>query len=137
MCVKGRNGVNHRDFNRLYPKYRPVIQAIARKLVGADDEMVRDLEQEGAFALYQLDLSRVMTNQDAWIRKAIRNRQIDYLRRHKPTSVRMESLDLRLEKGDQLEELAGGLRLVTKRPLPPKLDLEDTAWEDLPENNEE
>jgi RNA polymerase sigma factor (sigma-70 family) len=126
--------VNHRDFDRLYPKYRPVIQAIARKLVGTDDEMVRDLEQEGAFALFQLDLSRATSNPDAWIRKAIKNRQIDYLRRHKPASIRMESLDARLEQGDQLEELAGGLSLVSHRPPPPKLH---DAWEDLEEQSDE
>lgn len=125
-----------REFEKFYKRYRATITAIARKLVGSDDEMVQDLEQEGAMALMKLDPRRATTNADAWIRQAIKNRMIDYLRKNKPPHIRLESLDARLESGDQLEQYpSGDFHLITSRPNPPKLH-EETAWEGLEENEE-
>ena len=125
-----------RDFDKFYGRYKATITAIARKLVGSDDDMVQDLEQVGALALLRLNPKRAKTNADAWIRQAIKNRMIDYLRKDKPPSVRIESLDGRLESGDQLEQHASGeFHLITSRPTPPKLH-EETVWEGLEENEE-
>ena len=84
-----------------YPKYRTTITAIARKLGLRDDALVQDLEQEGAFALLKLDLSKPRTNPDAFIRQAIKYRMVDFLRQYNPAAH--ESLDARLEAGQQLE----------------------------------
>jgi hypothetical protein len=59
---------------------------------------------------------------------------IDFLRKLNPRKY--ESLDARLEAGDQLESNDGELTLFTNRPQLPQV-LDDTAWEDLDENNEE
>lgn len=103
--------MRRKQFDQYYEKYRSVITAIARKLGGRDDELVADLEQEGAMALWHLD-TPPHTNFDAMARQAIKFRMIDYLRRHNPQVY--ESLDALLEIGNQLEKDArGNLRLVS------------------------
>lgn len=100
------------DFDQYYERYRSVITAIARKLAGRDDDLVADLEQEGAIALWNLNPGIAVTNLDAMVRQAIKFRQIDYLRRQNPQQY--ESLDGLLEGGNQLEsDPLGGSRLVS------------------------
>jgi DNA-directed RNA polymerase specialized sigma24 family protein len=122
------------EWERYWPKYQSVIRAIARKLGQKDDDLVKDLEQEGALALWLLKPALANKNPDSWIRQAIKNRMIDFLRKLNPRKY--ESLDARLEAGDQLESNDGELTLFTNRPQLPQV-LDDTAWEDLDENNEE
>jgi DNA-directed RNA polymerase specialized sigma24 family protein len=126
--------VNQRDFKKYYPKYRTAIAGIARKLGGRDDELVRDLEQEGALALLQLDPARATKNADAWVRQAMKNRMVDFLRKYNPRLY--ESLDARLEAGDQLEQSEGTtMHLISARQQLPRL-IDETLWEDLEENTE-
>lgn len=124
------------DFEALYARYARAIRGIARKYGGSDDDLVRDLEQEGALILLQLETSRVQSNESAFVRNALRNRMIDYLRKQHLGSF--ESLDARLETGDQLErdEESGELTLFTGRLSPPTLLDEETTWESLEENVE-
>lgn len=112
------------EFERTYPKYRKVIQAIARKYAHSDDELCADLEQEGALRLLQLDLSRIRKNPSAFIRTSVRNAIIDYLRNQDPRMY--ESLTYRLSCGDQLETLDDGeVLLLSRRPDRPNLYDED------------
>ena len=117
-----------REFERYYERYRHVMVGMARKLVGRDDALVEDLTQEAAFALFQLKPERATSNPDAWIRQALRNRMVDYLRRVNPRKY--ESLDERLESGDQLERLPDGtLNLITERDNLTPASLQDEADE--------
>lgn len=125
-----------REFERYYQKYLPSIKGIARKLARRDDELALDLEQEGALTLLKLDPRLATTNESAWIRAALSNRMKDYLRKNRPDKY--ESLDARLDCGDQLERLeeTGELKLFTSRAAPPRLHEEETSWESLDENEE-
>lgn len=98
--------MRRRDFEKFYKRYAPSIRAIARKLAQRDDELVQDLEQEGALALLLLNPARATTNPDAWIRQALKNRMVDYLRKLK--LQKYDSLDGRLDNGDQVEQLPNG-----------------------------
>lgn len=109
-----------RDWARYYKRYLPVMKAIARKLAKQDNELAEDLEQEAALALLRLDPKRATTNEDAFVRMALRNSMVDYLRKNMPKKY--ESLDHRLECGDQVEQLTSGeLFLITSREPVPKL----------------
>lgn len=106
------------QFALLYPKYAASIRAIARKFGNADDALVQDLEQEGRICLWRLDISKAVANPDSYIRNAIRNKIIDFLR--KENSGRYDSLDERMEFGEELERLPNGdLHLSAQHtPLP-------------------
>lgn len=119
-----------RDFDRLYPRYRRTIQAIARKFARQDDELCADLEQEGVLCLLRINLGNATRNPDAFLRMAVRNSMIDYLRRQNPQIY--ESLDYRLECGDQVEVgWTGDVSLVSERPASPRLfQLEDPGEND-------
>lgn len=107
--------MRRKQFEEYYAKYLPAIRAIARKLAHRDDALAEDLEQEGAFALLKLDPSRARTNESAWVRMALHNRMVDFLRRYNPKVY--ISLDARFEAGDQLEqsEETGELTLFSNR----------------------
>lgn len=125
-----------RDFERYFGLYGKSIKAIARKLANSDDELAEDLEQEGALALWLLDPRGASKNESAWIRTAVKNRMIDFLRKYNPQKY--ESLDARLETGDQVEhdEETGDIVLFTQRVAPPRLMDEELPWE-TPEEQEE
>lgn len=109
--------MRNKEFSQYYyPRYNTIITAIARKLGGTDDDLVDDLEQEGRIALLALDPSRATSNEDAWIRQALKNRMVDMLRKYNPRIY--ESLTRLLENGDQLErdEATGDVRLLSSRP---------------------
>ena len=108
---KAEDMVTAQEFGVRYARYRTVIIAIARKLARDNDDLVDDLCQEGAVCLWKLDFSKARTNPDSMARQAIKFRMIDYLRRN--DLRRMESLDRRMESGDQLEQdiCTGELRL--------------------------
>ena len=93
--------MNSREFNQLYPQYKSVITAIARKLARRDAELVHDLEQEGAIALWKMNPKKATSNRDAMIRQALKFRMIDALRRLNPRQYK--SLDTLLAGGAQLE----------------------------------
>jgi len=95
-----------------YPRYRTVITAIARKLARSDDDLVQDLHQVGAIALFRLDVSKSLSNPDSWIRQAVKFKMIDFLRKNNPRAF--DSLDAALENGDQLERSESG-ELVLRR----------------------
>lgn len=99
--------MTNEEFERLYPAYRGVARGIARKLVGSDDDLVQDLEQEAFFALSQFDLATVTTNVDACIRQLLKFRMVDYLRKLKLD--REDSLDMYLDTWDQLVVGADGV----------------------------
>lgn len=118
--------MKNRAYGKYYAKYKTVITAIARKLGGSDDDLVDDLVQEGCIALLALDPEKATSNEDAWIRQALKYRMVDALRRYSPMSY--ESLTQRLENGDQLErdEDTGDVRLLSGRPgVPTRLPSED------------
>jgi DNA-directed RNA polymerase specialized sigma24 family protein len=118
--------VTNDEFDEIYPQFKSVITALARKIVGGDDELVKDLEQEGAMNLFLLDLSKAKTNRNSWIRQALKYRMYDYLRDFNPGMY--ESLDARLERGAQIETDANGdVHLITTFHKVPKLVEDD--WE--------
>lgn len=103
-------------FNEYYKKYYKkdrTIQGIARKLAKSDYELYQDLVQIGLETLWKLDPEKAKTNKDAWIRQAMRFRMIDHLRKLKLRNV--ESLDRRLENGEQIEldSVTGDIRLIS------------------------
>ncbi len=102
-------------FSEYYEKYHEkdrTIQGIARKLAKSDYELYQDLIQIGLETLWKLDPEKAKTNKDAWIRQAMRFRMIDHLRKLKLRKV--ESLDRRLENGEQIEvdSITGDIRLI-------------------------
>lgn len=120
--------MRRKEFDKLYPKYRPIIQAIARKLARQDDDLCADLEQEGACLFWQINTDNAHTNLDSFLRTAAQRRMIDYLRRNRPHLY--ESLDHRLACGDQVEQLENGeLILISDRPRAPRLHDDDGEQE--------
>jgi DNA-directed RNA polymerase specialized sigma24 family protein len=121
-------------FEQTYlPKYDLVIRAIARKLAQTNDTLAEELYQEGIIALWNCDPSKARDNPDAYIRQALKFRMIDYLRRER--IYHTESLDARLERGEQLVAgVGGGLDLVPLRvvtgAVPPKKELAGEEEED-------
>jgi DNA-directed RNA polymerase specialized sigma24 family protein len=103
------------EFTEVYlPKYDLVIRAISRKLALTNDTLAEDLYQEGLIALWNCDPTRAKDNPDAYIRQALKFRMIDYLRRERIYNT--ESLDARLERGEQLvidDSGAYGLVMLT------------------------
>lgn len=99
--------MTNEEFEEYYwPKYDLVIRAIARKLAQTNDTLAEDLYQEGLIALWNCKPNRARDNQDAYIRQALKFRMIDYLRRER--IYELESLDSRLERGEQLVMNASG-----------------------------
>lgn len=122
-----------RDWVRYHKRYEPAILGMARNLAGSDDALAEDLAQEGRTTLFMLDPSKAKRNRDAWVRQALWNRMVDFLRKYDPK--RYESLDHRLSCGDQVERLSNGeFYLITSRPRPPRL-VDDAR--DRPEDVEE
>ncbi len=109
-----------REWERYHKRYEPAILGMARNLAGSDDALAEDLAQEGRLTLFRLNPSKAKRNKDAWVRQALWNRMVDFLRKYDPK--RYDSLDYRVSCGDQVERLANGeLYLITSRPRPPKL----------------
>lgn len=114
----------HKYYNRYYIKGR-VIQRLARKLAKNDRALYEELVQIGLISLWKLNPKKARTNEDAWIRQALVNRMTDFLRKDRPVAIRIESLDARLESGDQLERDAetGQFKLIehaSKKDLLPR-----------------
>lgn len=111
--------MTNEEFESHYlPKYDLVIRAISRKLAQTNDTLAEDLYQEGLIALWNCNPGRAKDNPDAYIRQALKFRMIDYLRRERIYNT--ESLDARLERGDQLvRDVAGDLDLVVLPSTPP------------------
>jgi len=120
--------VRRRDYERYYERYLPAIKGIARKLAGSDNELAEDLEQQGALELLQLQPAKATRNESAWIRQALKRRMIDFLRKYNPAIY--QSLDARLENGDQVERNANGqLTLLSSHHPAPRLHCDpDEGW---------
>lgn len=105
--------MTNEEFEKIYlPKYELTIRAIARKLAQTNDTLAEDLFQEGLIALWSCTPNRARDNADAYIRQALKFRMIDYLRKEKIYST--ESLEARLERGDQLVmDATGGFDLLS------------------------
>lgn len=96
------------------------IQAIARKLARRDQELYEDLVQEGRIALWGLDVRKAKDNEDAWIRQALYNRMVSFLRRDRRRPKMFDSLDALLERGAQVVEDSDGPGVVnpmSRRPM--------------------
>jgi RNA polymerase sigma factor (sigma-70 family) len=122
-------------FDEYYHKYfikGKIVQRIARKYAGSDEDLYEDLVQEALMRLWELEPERASSNLDSWVRQALRNAIIDYLRKNNPRQY--ESLDARLLTGEQLERDAatGDLRLIsTRRPRLLDLDRQHHQSDDL------
>lgn len=108
--------MDNEEFEWYYKKYYiedRMIQRIARKKAGDNADLYQELVQEGLIKLSKLQPKKATKNKDAWVRTALRNGMVDYLRKHKPN--KFVSLDTRLSYGDQLEKdpATGELRLFS------------------------
>jgi len=115
--------MNDKQFKKYYDKYyteNRIIQRIARKKAKNNYDLYEDLVQVGLITLWKLDLTKVKSNEDAYIRIAIQRRIIDYLRKTSPVKITMESLEAKLESGYQLDKdpETGRLRLIDSFLLP-------------------
>jgi RNA polymerase sigma factor (sigma-70 family) len=122
--------VTDAEYNALYATYQSAIKAIARKYGNTDEGLVEDLEQEGMICLWKLDISKATVNPDSYVRNALRNRMIDFLRRENP--LRHDSLDQRLSDGEDIERLPDGKLILTLRRQDNMVDL----WRDNDEIEE-
>lgn len=105
--------MTHADFEQVYyPKYAAVIESIAYKLANHNDTLAQDLVQEGLIALWQCDPEQARSNQDAYIRQAVKFRMIDFLRRQKLSE--QESLETHLDNGRQIVRLDDGQLQLTR-----------------------
>lgn len=126
--------MNNREFRRYHVKYKSVIQAIARKYAGADQDLFDDLVQVATIGLLDADLRRPYKNEDAFLRQVIRNKVVDHLRWLDYKDF--DSLDQRLAQGDQIvKDFDGEITFVhgnnrkdprnMERPLPERPDEDD------------
>ena len=111
--------MTNEEFEEYLPKYDLTIKAIARKLAQTNDTLTEDLYQEGLIALWNCAPRRARNNPDAYIRQAIKFRMIDYLRRERIYSF--ESLEARLERGEQLVREGGEFDLIVPGNIKPQL----------------
>lgn len=95
-----------RAYQVLLDRYAPAIRRLARKYGKADDDLVEDLQQVGRITLWELDLDKVKSNEDAFVRQAIKYRMIDWLRSE--GNYRKESLDSKMSGGAQVVKDATG-----------------------------
>lgn len=105
--------MSNEEFEQVYlPRYHNDIKAIARKLAKRDEELFKDLVQVGRIALWRLDLTKVASNEAAFVRQALWNKMVDVFRRQRPN--RYQSLQTLLARGDQLlfDPVTGEPRLV-------------------------
>jgi len=94
-------------FNDMYlPRYKAVIEALARKVARRNHELYEDLVQTGYIALWQLEPEHATQNEDAWIRSLIYNKMVSVWRREKRRAN--ESLETMLERGAQVAENDAG-----------------------------
>jgi hypothetical protein len=108
-----RKAMEDEEYNILLAEYALSIRKIARKLGGSDDDLVEDLQQVGRITLWNLDLTRIESNRDSYIRQALKFRMIDFIRQTKVGKE--ESLDGRM--------LSGAGDQVTKDPQTGKIIL--------------
>lgn len=130
--------MNQKLFDRFYKKYYEdgkIIQRIARKYSHKDEELYNDLVQEALLKLWRLNPKKAKTNLDSWVRNAVRNACIDYLRHNRPKLY--ESLDARLMAGEQIEhdDATGTLRMISYR-VERSLDVEPRYKPQLEEEEE-
>lgn len=103
--------MTNEDFEQIYyPKYRVEIAKLANKLIGSSmPDLVPDLVQEGMICLWKLDLKGV-SNEDSYIRQAVKFTMIDYLRKLPRDSSRQAITDSGGnvgQAGDDFNRIAG------------------------------
>jgi DNA-directed RNA polymerase specialized sigma subunit len=118
--------MTNEEFEKIYyPKYAKLIRALARKRAKRDEALYEDLEQVGRIALWNLDPSKAKTNEDAWIRQAIKFKMIDHLRKQRYKDL--DSLDFCLNQGDQVSQDEFGETQLVRRPKWSRKHLVDDA----------
>lgn len=136
--------MNEKTFNAYYKIYyveKRTIQRIARKLAKNNQSLYAELVQIGLITLWKLDPKRATINEDSWIRQALKNRMIDFLRQEFKKKPKIQSLDVLLESGDQLEkDPETGLPHLVRNPgrsdFLPK-DMISPSWISKPKPEEE
>lgn len=119
---QNRKDMTEDEYNVLLAEYALSIRKIARKLGGPDDDLVEDLQQVGRITLWNLDLSRVESNRDSYIRQSLKFRMIDFIRQTKVG--KHESLDGRMLSnggmgaGDQVTKDSSGQIIIVPRANP-------------------
>jgi DNA-directed RNA polymerase specialized sigma24 family protein len=99
--------MNEKQFTEVYlPRYRDVIEALARKVARRDHELYEDLVQEGMILLLSLDPSKARHNEDAWIRQSLNNKMISVYRYERLRQT--ESLDVMSDSGVQVTRSDSG-----------------------------
>jgi len=113
------------EFNHHYALYRDAIEGMARKLARADNDLFDDLVSVGMIRLWELDTSKASTNPGSWIRAAIRNGMVDFLRQQRFNET--ESLTALLAAGNQVTQDpdTGVAYLVVASPVIQRKELED------------
>lgn len=113
------------DFNRYYAFYKDAIEGMARKLARTDYDLFDDLVSVGMIRLWKLDIARASSNPDSWIRAAIRNAMVDFLRQQRLNET--ESLTALLAAGNQVTQdpETGLAYLVAVTPITPRPEVED------------
>lgn len=103
--------MDDRQFDEVYlPKYKASIQAMARKLARRDQELFKDLYQEGMIALWRLSPAKAKDNEDAWVRQALWNNMVSWLRREHRRDF--DSLDSLIEHGAQILDSEDGAQII-------------------------
>ena len=122
--------MTNEEFERLLPQHNTEIKSIARLLASGNKDLYEDLYQEGLITFWNLDLSRATDNLKAWVRSAVRNRMIDYLRKQRLYGYGTESLDKHLWGGAQVTEdpITGGAQII--RPTPKQQQAEQDEREE-------
>lgn len=99
--------MDDKRFNEVYlPKYRDVIEALARKIARRDQDLYEDLVQVGMIKLWELEPYNATQNEDAWIRAALYKNMISARRKEKRRPL--ESLEFMIDKGAQIIALETG-----------------------------
>jgi RNA polymerase sigma factor (sigma-70 family) len=88
------------EFDALLAQYKEAISGMARKLARTDTDLFDDLVSVGMIRLWQLDISKATSNADSWIRAAIRNAMVDFIRQQRLSET--ESLTALLAAGNQV-----------------------------------
>lgn len=114
--------MDEKQYEGYLARYINDIQAIARKLAKRDQELFEDLVQEGRIALWGLNPKKARDNEDAWIRQAIYNKMVSFLRRERRRSF--DSLDSLIERGAQVVEEGGEAHMVSPQVIRPRRSMD-------------
>lgn len=122
--------MTEQEFDEYYPRFFRQINAIARKISGANENMYDDLVQVGRISLWKFDLTRVKTNEVGCINRHLRNRMIDFVRSEQ-TKAKMITLDdIHRPRIDAIFLDDSGIVVEARMsPHDPELRTEYDSWE--------